>query len=242
MKQNANNAGGVMLSAASRAASTRWISALKSAADTQGEHYERVIQLERRYVRHLVGAGMAVGVGSAVPGAGVTTFLGLSAAELAWTTTRSAELIMAVGAVYGFTDAGVDERRNWILAVMADGDGAAVQFAQLAGNASRTSMSNRLKGRGLRWANSFLSKRFLARYGSSRALAAAGKALPFGIGAAMGGASNYAVARTVTRQARELFESIAPPPLALPLGPSPLPPGSQAEHQPGPPRIPPPPR
>lgn len=228
--QNETDLSGVMLGAADRAASARWVPALRAAAATEGSLEERLYEIERRYTRSLVGAGAAVGLGSAVPGAGVATFLGLSAAELAWTTTKSAELIMAVGAAHGLDDASLEERKNWILAVMVSGDGAAGQFAQLAGNAAGGGFGKGISGRWFNRANRYLTRRFVTRYASSRLANAAGKALPFGIGAAVGGAANYAVARTVVRQARLLFAEIQltelapPPPPALPPPPTMPPP------------------
>ena len=54
-------------------------------------------------------------------------------------------------------------------------------------------------------ANRAMAKTVLKRYGTRRSVLALGRALPFGIGAVVGGSTNYALANRISRQAEDFF-------------------------------------
>ncbi|MEQ9164516.1 MAG: hypothetical protein RLN74_17500, partial [Ilumatobacter fluminis] len=57
----------------------------------------------------------------------------------------------------------------------------------------------------IQMANRFMSKALLRTYGSRRGLAAIGRLLPAGIGAAVGGTTNYFAVRALARNADQFF-------------------------------------
>ena len=57
----------------------------------------------------------------------------------------------------------------------------------------------------LQTANRVMARSLLRRYGSRRGLIALGRALPIGIGAAIGGSANYLAIRSLARHADEFF-------------------------------------
>ncbi len=200
--------GAVVLQAVEKAAVARWDRAKRVAAATSGTHEERIDMLRRRFVREAGTAGAAVGAAAAAPGAGIFTFVGTTAAELGWFTLRASDLILALGAVHGHVDASVEERRAWVLSVLAFGDSAHDDFAALAGALGRglgaragTSVPTGM----LALANRAMARIVLTRYGAKRGVLAFGRALPFGIGAVVGGTTNYALANQIARQAEDFF-------------------------------------
>ena len=148
---------------------------------------------------------------------------------------------MTVGAVYGYTDSTAEERRAWILSILAFGEEAAEEFAALVGaigitrlardNSIGSAMAGVVGGDAmtvdaLRRVNSRLATHVVARYGSRRGAVTLGKLLPFGIGAVVGGGATWTMARAVAKHCRGFFDryhlTVAPPPPRL--WPSPLPP------------------
>lgn len=200
--------GAVVLQAVDKAVVARWDRAKRVAAATSGTDAERVATLRTRFVREASGAGAAVGAAAAAPGAGLFTFLGTTAAELGWFTLRASDLILTIGAVHGHTDARVEERRAWVLSVLAFGDSAHDDLAALAGAVGQglgkragASVPTRM----LSLANRAMARTVLRRYGTRRGVLTFGRALPFGIGAVVGGTTNYALASQIARQAEDFF-------------------------------------
>lgn len=200
--------GAAVLQAVDKAVVARWERAQRVAAETTGTHDERIDALRTRFVREASGAGAAVGAAAAAPGAGLFTFLGTTAAELGWFTLRASDLILAMGALHGHTNADVEERRAWVLSILAFGDDAHDDFVALAGAVGKglgTRAGANVPTSVLAMANRAMAKTVLKRYGTRRSVLALGRALPFGIGAVVGGSTNYALANRIARQAEDFF-------------------------------------
>ena len=132
-------------------------------------------------------------------------------------------MVMAIGAAYGHTDASPEERRAWVLAVLAFGDDAAEEFTTLArdiglklGDNQALELANEAIGGGagqvatvdaLRRINQALVTQILQKWGTRKGAATLGKLLPFGIGAAVGGSANYVMLRELAKQAEEFFST-----------------------------------
>jgi hypothetical protein len=215
--------GEVVLSGVDRAVEHRWEAALEQAASLVGSTEDRVAEATRASARELAAVGAAAGGAAAVPGIGIVTAAGAAATELTWFTTRSADLILTIAAVHGHTEATVEQRRAWILSVLAFGDSASTSFAAVATQLGK-GIGSRAKGgipaTALRSANRVIGRALVRRYGSRRAAVALGRAVPFGIGAAIGGKANHTFARMVGRQADAFFREL-PPPLVGAAGPTP---------------------
>ncbi len=216
--------GKAVLVAVDKAVEDRWERAVRVAAEAEGDTAdERIRSISKSFRRELGAMGAASGAVAAAPGLGTAAAASALAADLGWFAMRATDLIMTIGAVHGHTESTVEERRAWVLAVLAFGGDAAEEFAGLIeaveieilpdgdrfreglGRAAGLAGSDALTVDSLRRINSNLATKVAARYGSRRGAVALGKLLPFGIGAVWGGASTWALIRTVGSHAERLF-------------------------------------
>lgn len=198
-----------MLAAIDEVSSNRWGAATKRAAELPGTiRPEKLKSLTDTFARELGTAGAAAGAAAAAPTVGTAATLMATTAELGWFTARAGDLILTIAALHGRPNPTVDERRAWVLAVLIYGSSARDGFARTLNEAS-TGMTpagnRRIPLATLQTANRLMSKRLLRRYGSKRGMIALGRALPIGLGAAIGGTANYLAIRTLARHADEFF-------------------------------------
>lgn len=175
-------------------------------------------QLQKEFTRTMTGGGALIGATSVVPGVGTVASVGLSTlatgtflemcalyaqsmAELSGISTQDPQKakLLVMGVMLG------DEGRQLLgeLSQQVSGKGrgpiaSLVSGSSAASGAAGTStmgalVANQIKRRFLR--------RFLVRSGTS----ALGRAVPFGIGAVIGGLGNRALAKQIGRTARESF-------------------------------------
>lgn len=195
-----------VLDAIDRAVEHRWDAAKRRASELEGPPAERVQALTRRFAREVAAVGAVTGGTSAVPGVGTVASMGTTVADLGWFTARAGDLILSIAATYGHTDARVEERRMWLLAVLAFGRSADKNVSMLTKEAGFGSLAGQaIPSEVMRRINRSIARRLIARYGTSRGAVALGRALPFGFGAAIGGGGNYVLIRAISRQAERFF-------------------------------------
>ena len=214
LPEPARKAGDVVLQAVDKTVEKRWDHAVLVATTATGAVDERVAQITGRYAREMAAVGAAAGAAAAVPGAGAVALIGTAAVELGWFAARTGDLILAVAAVYGHTSATVEERRAWVLSILAFGDAAPAGFTKVAGEVGKglgRRATDRIPAETLRAINRALGRTVVTRYGTKRGAVALGRALPFGIGAAIGGTANYAFARAIASQATVFFRDLPTP-------------------------------
>lgn len=178
--------------------------------------------LERRYLTAVTTGGAAVGATAVVPGIGTGVTLALSGVETIAFLEATALFAQSVAEVHGMPVADPDRARALVLTHMLGKEGVDL-VAQLAGQAigrgpSRDRYWGELVTKTIpraamgpivdRLKTSFIHQ-FAARGGASWI----GKALPFGIGAAIGGAGNNILGRRVLVTSRRAFGI---PPAVLP--------------------------
>ncbi len=218
-------AGKTVLKAVDQAVIHRWDRAVRLAANQPGiTPDEKVRSIGRSFRRELAGLGAATGAVAATPGIGTAAAAGVVVADISWFSMRTADLIMAIGAAYGHTESTVEQRRAWVLSVLAFGEDAASEFASLLSEleSSVTDGGGRIGSRlmslagtdaatvdALRRLNTSLAGRVAAKYGSRRGIQSVGKFLPFGVGAVIGGSANYGLVRATSKQAVKFFKSYA---------------------------------
>ncbi len=237
--------GNAMLKGVDKAVTTRWDRALDKAAKAEGATVDaRAKSVTRSFVRELTSLGAATGATAAAPGLGTASAASVMVADMGWFALRTTDLIMTIGAVHGRTDASPEERRAWVLAILAFGENAAKEFAELAtelgiatagarATAGRERMGALVAGAAggdvatvdaLRKLNASLAVRVTERWGTRAGAESVGKLLPFGIGAVVGGSANWALTRAVGVQARRFFSQyhllVVPPPPSLPPPPT----------------------
>lgn len=173
--------------------------------------------LERRYLVAVTTGGAAVGATAVVPGIGTGVTLALSGVETVGFLEATTLFAQSVAEVHGIPVSDPDRARALVLTMMLGKEGVDL-VAQLAGQVSgkgptrdrywgelitktipRAAMGplvDRLK-------TTFV-RSFAARGGASFV----GKALPFGIGAAVGGAGNHILGRRVLVGSRRALSLI----------------------------------
>jgi len=185
--------------------------------------------LERRYLTAVTTGGAAVGATAVVPGITTGVTLALSGVETFGFLESTALFAQSVAEVHGIPVENPDRARALVLTLMLGSEGTEL-LAQLAGQAT-----GKAAGRPAYWGElvtktlpraavgplvdrlkSMFLRHFTARAGASWV----GKALPFGIGAAVGGAGNHILARRVMTTSRRAFGI---PPVRLPAELEPAP-------------------
>ena len=165
-----------------------------------------LIRLARR---ELVTVGAVAGGTAAVPGIGTSMGLAANTADVGWTVTRIGELVLAIGLSYGHTPDSIEERRAWVLAVLAMATGASNGLRGLArevGSKGGARIIDALPNTVLIRMNRALGRHLVTRWGARQGLMRLGRLLPFGVGAVIGGAGNAAIVSVVGREAKRFFD------------------------------------
>ncbi|WP_175472419.1 hypothetical protein [Curtobacterium sp. MCBA15_009] len=182
-----------------------------------------VIQiLECQYLAAVTTGGAAVGASAVIPGVGMAAALSLSGAETVGFLETTALFAQSVTEVHGIALDDPERARTLVMAMILGAPGTQLikQLAgQAAGGQARTAFWGEMvtaslpkqvvSGIGGQVRSQFV-KRFAARQGST----ILGRALPFGIGAAVGGLGNHALGRKVIQASRTGFGM---PPAQFPI-------------------------
>lgn len=181
-----------------------------------------VRMLERRYLAAVTTGGAAVGATAVVPGIGTGVTLALSGVETVGFLEATTLFAQSVAEVHGIPVADPERARALVLTLMLGKEGIDL-VSQLAGQASGKGVTrDRYWGELVtktlpraavgplvdRLKTTFIHQ-FAARGGASWI----GKALPFGVGAVVGGTGNHILGRRVLVNSRRAF---GVPPLEVP--------------------------
>jgi len=197
-----------VLEAIHNAAESRWDPAQRRATELFGvTHEQKLIAVRKHFQRELVGVGTATGAVGALPGAGTATALAAGVADIGWVTVRNADLIFTVAALHGHTEAEVEERTAWVLAILVFGDDAAERYEELARELSKKAASAATSAT-MKKMNKAMAKKVFKSYGTKKGVLALGKALPFGVGAVFGGTTSYRGLKALIRDADHFFRQI----------------------------------
>jgi hypothetical protein len=176
---------------------------------------EVVRQLERRYLAAVVGIGGASGAAAAVPGTGTAASLASGAAEVTAFVSATALYVLTLAELHGVPVSDPEVRRALVVSVMIGEAGiAAVEGGEALADKHWAHVLARATPRDkVTLVNSYLARRFVRRLGTRQGALLVGRALPLGIGAAVGAGGNAALARGAIATARKAF---GPPPAAFP--------------------------
>jgi len=173
-----------------------------------------IVILERRYLAAVTAGGAAVGASAAIPAVGVGISFALSAVETAGFLEASALFAQSVTEVHGITVDEPERARTLVMAMMLGTAGSDL-IKQLAGQAAGTGQSKpkfwgELVTQGLPEAAinqvaSRVQKIFLRRFATTQGASIIGRAIPFGIGALVGGVGNNVLGRKVVASSRGAF-------------------------------------
>ncbi|HEX7134704.1 MAG TPA: EcsC family protein [Iamia sp.] len=197
-----------VLDAVHTAAESRWVPAQERAAELFGvTHEQKLIAVRKHFQREMVGLGTATGAVAALPGAGTATAISVGLADIGWVTVRNADLIFTIAALHGHTEAEVEQRTAWVLAVLVFGDAAAASYEALARELGKKAASVATSAT-MKKMNKAMAKKVFKSYGTKKGVLALGKALPFGIGAVFGGTASYKSLKVVIHDADLFFRQI----------------------------------
>ncbi len=179
--------------------------------------------LERHYLAAVTTGGAAVGASAVIPGVGVGISLALSGVETAGFLGASALFAQSVTEVHGIAIEDPERARTLVMAMMLGTAGSDL-VRQLAGQAAgvgpnRGRFWGELVTRSLPQAavgqiGDRIKRAFLRRFAATQGASVVGRAVPFGIGAVIGGTGNHLLGRKVIRSSRAAF---GPAPASFPL-------------------------
>ena len=183
--------------------------------------------LERRYLAAVTTGGAAVGATAVIPGVGTGITLALSGIETAGFLEATALFAQSIAEVHGMAVEDPDRARALIMTMMLGAEGSDL-VRQLTGQ-----MSGQGVARNAYWGemvtNSIprailiplgdrLKSSFIRRFSVGAGASIFSKAIPFGVGAVIGGAGNQIVGRRVVGSSRLAFGA-APQQLSADLEP-----------------------
>lgn len=189
---------------------------------------EQIVRmLEHRYLLAVTTGGAAVGATAVVPGIGTGITLALSGAETAGFLEATTLFAQSLAEVHGIAIDDPARSRALVMTLMLGSEGVDL-LRQLAGQAlgkgaGRNAYWGELVTKSLPRAamgqiGDRLKTMFIHHFAARATGGIVGKALPFGVGAAIGGAGNHILGRRVVAASRKAFGS-APPTLPPVLEP-----------------------
>lgn len=169
-------------------------------------------RLEKAYLRDVTVGGGAVGASAFVPGLGTAASVGLSVLAVGGYLERTAIYAQSMAELHGVHVEDPDKARLMVMAIMLGEDGSVLMNSILAhtgktGGVSRKwgmMMGSKDAGKIFsieRTIRNMFIKRFLTRQSG----ALLGRALPFGVGAVVGGGANLALGRSVVKSVAYSF-------------------------------------
>jgi len=184
---------------------------------------EQVLRtLELRYLTAVTTGGALVGASAAIPAVGIGASLALSAVETGGFLEASALFAQSVTELHGIP---VDDpdRSSALVMTLILGTAGSDLVKQLAGEVTGTApgrkafwgelVTKQLPKAAVDRIGGQVRKQFLKRFSATQGASVLGRAIPFGIGAAVGGAGNNILGRQIVRGTREAFGAV---PLTFP--------------------------
>jgi len=184
---------------------------------------ELAATLQKNYLITVTGGGTAVGATAVMPGVGTVATLGLSAVATIGFLESTALFAQSIAELHGIDTENPERSQAMVMGILMGEEGSSLikEFAgqvggrggnpaRAWGNAVGSSMPSGMVSSLL----DSLQKRFLSKLVAKQGTALLGRAIPFGIGAAVGGAGNHAMGRRVIRATKTAFGE---PPLVLPM-------------------------
>jgi hypothetical protein len=209
--------------------------------DASPEHLIRI--LERRYLAAVTVGGAAVGATAAIPAVGTGTALALSGVETAGFLEASALFAQSVTEIHGIAVDDPERARTLVMALILGNAGQDLisQFAgQAAGKGSRSAywgevLTSSLPNAAFNQIAVRIRNAFLRRFAVTQGTSVAGRLIPFGIGAVVGGGGNHLLGRKIVRSSQEAF---GPAPVVFPASLDAAPKVPKPPKEPKPPRAP----
>lgn len=171
-----------------------------------------VKRLNSEFRAATIGSGAAVGGSAAAPGVGTMAALALSAGEAVGFMNATALYVLARAEAQGLSLRDLERRRTLLMAIMLGDAGAKSvgQVAERTGQHWARSLVNAIPMSSINRINRVLGPHFVTRYGTTRGVVVLGRVIPFGVGAAIGGAANAVFSHGVIKAADKAFGPTPP--------------------------------
>jgi hypothetical protein len=170
--------------------------------------------LERRYLAMVTTGGAAVGASAVIPGVGTGISLALSGIETAGFLEATALYAQSVSEVHGIAVDDPDRARALVMTMMLGREGSDL-VRQLAGQVSGGGVArnaywgelvtNNIPRAIMGPLTDRLKSLFIRQFATRGSASVIGKAVPFGIGAVIGGAGNRILGNKVVHSSRLAF-------------------------------------
>jgi hypothetical protein len=170
--------------------------------------------LERNYLTAVTGGGALVGGSAVIPGVGTVAALGLSAAATVGFLEATALYATSLAELHGVRLVDPEKASTLVMAIMLGEEGTSL-LSSLSGQAAGqgagpTQAWGSLFGRrtsmiGFGSVRQRIQQAFLRNLLKRQGTALLGRALPFGVGAVVGGVGNRIMGRAVVANAKEAF-------------------------------------
>lgn len=178
-----------------------------------------IARLEKQYLAAVSTSGAAVGASAVAPGVGTAASLGLTVAETVAFLEASAFFAQAVTEVHGLHVRDPERSKALVMSLMLGSEGSSLVRRVTEQSLGRGAAGDAFWGQLITTtlpsgfvANTivdYLKRAFLKRMAAQTGKGMLGRALPFGIGAVVGGVGNHILGRHIVRNARDAF---GPPP------------------------------
>jgi hypothetical protein len=179
--------------------------------------------LERHYLTAVTTGGAAVGASAVIPGVGLGISLALSGVETAGFLEASALFAQSVTEVHGIAVDDPERARTLVMTMMLGTAGSDL-VRQLAGQAGGTGpnrgrfwgelVTKSLPQAAMDQVGDRVKRAFVKRFARTQSVSIIGRAIPFGVGALVGGTGNHLLGRKVVTSSRGAF---GPAPASFPL-------------------------
>jgi hypothetical protein len=180
--------------------------------------------LEQRYLAAVTTAGAAAGAAAVLPGVGTAASIAISGAETVGFLEASALFAQSMAELHGIAVEDPDRSSTLVMALMLGPSGANL-VKQFAGEANGTGPSRsaywgemvtqRLPKQLLGGLTDRIRRRFIQRFATRQGASVVLRAVPFGVGAVLGGGGNHLAGRKVVTSTRNAF---GPAPATFPEG------------------------
>ena len=192
------------------------LSRLAGYGDTEATPSQAVASLEAYYRNTVVGLGAAGGATAAVPGIGTAGGLIANVGVVGAYLEATMLYCLALAHIHGVEIQDLDRRRLLLQAVLL-GDGGAktvTKAAERVGKHWGKKLVGSISIESVRAINKVLGPNFVTKFGTTQGILVLGREIPLGIGAGVGAAGNWFIARGTIRATRAAF---GPPPPHWPI-------------------------
>lgn len=191
--------------------------ALRRRGLRDGSPVAALMLADKQFVQAVSAVGASTGGAAAVPGVGTASSVALTAADVSTFVGACAQLLGVYSAVHGADWRDIERQKTLLYGVML-GDAGASLINKVAGRTGPywgRGLVDSVPTSTLRAVNKRMGQHFVVKFGTKKGLIRLGSLLPFGVGAAIGGAGNYALGRSVLTAVHEAF---GPAPMVWPQG------------------------